>query len=293
MGLYPPPVHVNEGNVANHGPNNVEDHAFRLGRIGPSSQISVRSTSPFRVVEAGRDMVSRKTGWLLFRNPMAQQDLQAPRLKICLISQHPLVLEALRSLFNQTGFHVQSQRLGNLPTARDLQKVSVSPATVYVLDAHAPRPITEAMAEAIRIRYPEAHLILVAEKFDEGDAFAFLRLGAKGLLRYVDAGAHLVHALETVIAGGFWVPRRMLSGFINSVIRSGSKRKGFTGSSKLSPRETQVLGDLLDNCSNKEIAAKLKISERTVKFHVANVLEKFRVGRRADLVLLWYRHHHR
>ncbi len=238
-------------------------------------------------------MVSRKTGWLLFRNPMAQQDLRAPRLEICLISQHPLVLEALRSLFDETSFHVQSQRLGGLLTAKDLQKIPVSSATVYVLDAHAPRPITEAMAEAIRIRYPEAHLILVAEKFDEGDAFALLRLGAKGLLRYVDADAHLVRALETVIAGGFWVPRRLLSGFINSFIRSGSKRKGFTGSSKLSPRETQVLGDLLDNCSNKEIAAKLKISERTVKFHVANVLEKFRVGRRADLVLLWYQQHRR
>jgi DNA-binding NarL/FixJ family response regulator len=203
------------------------------------------------------------------------------------------VLEALRSLFTQTSFHVQSQQLGGLLTAKDLHKIPVSPATVYVLDAHAPRPITEAIAEAIRIRYPEAHLILVAEKFDEDDAFALLRLGAKGLLRYIDADAHLVRALETVIAGGFWVPRRLLSGFINSVIRSGVKRKGFTESSKLSPREMQVLGDLLDNCSNKEIAAKLKISERTVKFHVANVLEKFRVGRRVDLVLLWYQHHHR
>jgi len=134
---------------------------------------------------------------------------------------------------------------------------------------------------------------VVAEEFDEGDSFALLRLGVKGLLRYVDAEAHLMRALETVIAGGFWVPRKLLSGFINSVIRSGFKRKGFTGSSKLSPRETQVLDDLLDNRSNKEIAAKLKISERTVKFHVANVLEKFRVGRRADLVLLWYQQHRR
>jgi len=56
----------------------------------------------------------------------------------------------------------------------------------------------------------------------------------------------------------------------------------------LSTRETQVLDRLLENLSNKEIAAKLNISERTVKFHVSNVLTKFGVGRRADLILLRY-----
>jgi DNA-binding CsgD family transcriptional regulator len=59
----------------------------------------------------------------------------------------------------------------------------------------------------------------------------------------------------------------------------------------LSQRETQVLDLLLDNQSNKEIAVKLNISERTVKFHVSNVLTKFGVHRRADLILLWYQQH--
>ena len=272
---------------------NIDYRVKRLGLTSASSQISVRSAGPFGVNEADRAMVSWKTGALLFRNPMAQQAPRTLQLEICLISQHPLVLETLQRLFTKPGFHVQSQQLGGLLAAKDLQQIPVSPAKVYVLDAHAPRPITEAMAAAIHMRYPESYLILVAEKFDEGDAFALLRLGAKGLLRYADVGAQLVRVLETVAAGGFWVPRTLLSSFIDSVNRSGFKGKGPTGSAKLSPRETQVLDDLLENRSNKQIAAKLRISERTVKFHVANVLEKFAVGRRADLVLLWYQQHHR
>jgi DNA-binding CsgD family transcriptional regulator len=59
----------------------------------------------------------------------------------------------------------------------------------------------------------------------------------------------------------------------------------------LSPREIQVLDLLLDNLSNKEIASRMKIAERTVKFHVSNVLTKFGVARRADLILLWYQQH--
>lgn len=224
---------------------------------------------------------------------MASQTSREPRLGVCLISPHPLVLEALRRLLaNQASFYVRSQRLGGALTASDLQQMPISPATVYVLDAHAPRPVTEAMAAMIRARYPESYLILVAENFDQESAFSFLRLGAKGLLSYSDASTQLVHALNTVVAGGFWVPRTLLSEFIDSIIRSGFKGRGSAGSARLSPRETQVLDDLLHNRSNKEIAAKLKLSERTVKFHVANVLEKFGVGRRVDLVVLWYQQHH-
>jgi DNA-binding CsgD family transcriptional regulator len=54
----------------------------------------------------------------------------------------------------------------------------------------------------------------------------------------------------------------------------------------LSKRETHVLDGLMRHESNKEIASRLAISERTVKFHVSNILAKFSVQRRADLILL-------
>jgi DNA-binding CsgD family transcriptional regulator len=49
-----------------------------------------------------------------------------------------------------------------------------------------------------------------------------------------------------------------------------------------------VLNGLLENLANKEVADRLHISERTVKFHVSNLLAKFGVRRRADLILLCY-----
>jgi DNA-binding NarL/FixJ family response regulator len=59
-------------------------------------------------------------------------------------------------------------------------------------------------------------------------------------------------------------------------------------SSELSRREREVLDALLENLANKEIASRLNISERTVKFHVSNLLSKFGVRRRADLILLCF-----
>jgi DNA-binding CsgD family transcriptional regulator len=45
---------------------------------------------------------------------------------------------------------------------------------------------------------------------------------------------------------------------------------------------------LLENLSNKEIASRLHVSERTAKFHVSNLLAKYGVQRRADLILLFF-----
>jgi DNA-binding NarL/FixJ family response regulator len=57
---------------------------------------------------------------------------------------------------------------------------------------------------------------------------------------------------------------------------------------RMSQRERQIANALLKNLTNKEIANELNISERTVKFHVSNLLSKFKVQRRSDLLVLWY-----
>jgi len=57
----------------------------------------------------------------------------------------------------------------------------------------------------------------------------------------------------------------------------------------LSQRQNEVLACIAQNLCNKEIAAKLNISERTVKFHVSALLKKYRVCRRVDLILEAFR----
>lgn len=209
-------------------------------------------------------------------------------LKVCLLSQHPLVLEELRRTLADSGVRLTSQRLA--PTTIDARQIRVPTAAVYVVDAHAPRPATEALVAAIQARRPESHLLFLAERFDKASAFGLLHLGAKGLLRYPQARDQLPRALNAVAKGGFWVPRALLSSFVDSILHAGPRRRT-NWSARLSPREIQVLDLLLDNLSNKEIASRMKIAERTVKFHVSNVLTKFGVHRRADLILLWYQQH--
>jgi DNA-binding NarL/FixJ family response regulator len=210
------------------------------------------------------------------------------KLTVCLLSPHPLVLsEFERLLAKAPHFKVIPKQLEST-LAPDLRSLEPPKAQVYVIDAHAARQATGALLTNILERYPDARLIVVGDSVSDATSFSLLRLGVKGILTYAEARDQLSRALPLVSAGGFWVPRSVLSGFVDSILSSQGRRLKTDAVTNLSRREQEVLDSLLENLSNKEIASKLNIAERTVKFHVSNLLNKFGVRRRADLILLTF-----
>lgn len=209
-------------------------------------------------------------------------------LSVTLLSSHPLVLDEFQRLLARSGFPLKAKRLESTLTS-ELRQLSVPRARVYVVDALGPRLSTQALVSRILEVHSAARLLVVAEKLNEASSFPLLRQGVKGLLDYAQAREQLPRALEAVAKGGYWVPRALLQRFVENILdSSGGKRRAATAPSDLSPRERQVLDALLENLSNKEIAGKLYISERTAKFHVSNLLAKFNVRRRADLIMLHF-----
>lgn len=211
-------------------------------------------------------------------------------LKVCLLSPHPMVLSEFCRLLEDSGFQITSKQLDSM-LAPDLRNLEVPRAAVYVVDAHAARQATGALLGNILDRYANARMMVVGDKLDESESYTLLRQGVKGILTYSEAREQLEHALPQVAAGGIWVPRPVLSRFVDSILSTSQGRRLKPDSvSELSRREQEVLTGLLENLSNKEVAERLNISERTVKFHVSNLLQKFGVRRRADLILLCYQH---
>jgi DNA-binding NarL/FixJ family response regulator len=197
------------------------------------------------------------------------------------------VLSEFERLLGKSQFKVILKQLEST-LAPDLRALDPPKANVYVVDAHAARPATGALLTNLLERCPESRLMVVGEQHNDANSFSLLRLGVKGLLTYVEARDQLVRALPLVAAGGFWVPRSVLSGFVDSILTGQGRRLKTDSVTNLSRREQEVLDSLLENLSNKEIASKLNIAERTVKFHVSNLLSKFGVRRRADLILLTF-----
>ncbi len=209
------------------------------------------------------------------------------RLTVCLLSPHPLVLSEFERLLAKPQFRVISKQLEST-LAPDLRQFEPPKAQIYVVDAHAAHQATGVLLSNLLERHPTARLIVVGEKHNEAESYALLRTGVKGLLTYVEAREQLACALPLVASGGFWVPRQLLSGFVDSILAGQGRRLKTDSVANLSRREQEVLDSLLENLSNKEIASKLNIAERTVKFHVSNLLSKFGVRRRADLIVLYF-----
>jgi DNA-binding NarL/FixJ family response regulator len=174
----------------------------------------------------------------------------------------------------------------------DQRSLDGLPATAsYVVDsASIPGGAAEVVGQIVRSN-PNAHILVLAESLAQQTVFPLLHLGVRGLITHDMIEAHLFRALEAVSTGGYWVPRTLLASFVESIVGHSRQVEGLKPpAARVSRREKDILDGLLHNLSNKEIAAQLNISERTVKFHVSNLLTKFSVRRRADLILLWYQH---
>lgn len=209
--------------------------------------------------------------------------VQKGRERVGLHSSHPLFLQEFGRLLTEAGFDVDELR-----TDADENTVRIA-ADFFVVDAAAQQPAAESRVARLVISDPDKPILVILDSLDEANVFPFLELGVKGVLSYGEAKDQLAQAIQAMASGGYWVPRAILSGFLNLILgHRGLKSVQRSVAVKPSRREQEILDGLLANLSNKEIASNLHISERTVKFHVSNLLSKFHVQRRADLILLFY-----
>ncbi len=213
-----------------------------------------------------------------------KKDSSASRVRVCLLWKHPLVLAEVQRALPDGAFELLAVRI-EPPSLSSLERRLPQKTALYVIES-AQDPPADAIVTQVLAANPSARAIVLAEEFTEPAAFSLLRLGAKGLITYSEGSQRLPRILEEVDAGGFWVPRALLSRFVDETRAARAPEQPVGPAPTLTPREQEILDDLLQNLSNKEIASKRRISSRTAKFHVSNVLTKYGVRRRADLFLL-------
>ena len=207
------------------------------------------------------------------------------RRKLFLFCRHPVAQEQFTRLLKRSGFDIVLCGELLLPEAGAAELDAEEPclAIVDASDVIA----TLAFVRTLRLEQRPVHLLVLLPKLEDSVTSPLLRLGVKGLLTYRQAPRELARAACQVDAGMYWVPRELLTRFVESILPELRGCKSLDSAVDISRREREVLDLLLDNLSNKEIASKLFVSERTVKFHVSNFLSKFGVQRRADLIVLW------
>ncbi len=215
-------------------------------------------------------------------SPQASPDSQRLCQQIQVLAYHPL---AAQYVLNMLSSHHELRDLLARPPVSDFDLLGqdTSPR-LFVLDTYLLPLELSKVTRHLTVRCPGSKILglLPARGCDDEDLLRMLYLGLDGLVKIWEGlEEELVAAVNAILAGGIWAPRRVLAEYVRQTdwLRSDQLLSRFS----LTARESQVLQLALRHLSNKEIAGILGISERTVKFHVSNVFGKLQVDNRKSL----------
>ncbi|WP_263357828.1 response regulator transcription factor [Acidicapsa ligni] len=203
---------------------------------------------------------------------IASSVVPATRLGIC--TTEPIRLAGLCSVFE--GHSIIQAEFG------DLRILLADPSMQYVvLDLCGSVGWLEIVAMVRRAR-PDIRQIVLGPVVSDELIVRAIHAGTRAYLN-ANAGPLAVRqAVEAVLQGTIWAPRRLLSLLIDRLLQDVQPSVPMTPPT-LSPREQQVLSLIMIARSNREIAQELGIEERTVKAYVASLLRKTGMDNRVSL----------
>jgi DNA-binding NarL/FixJ family response regulator len=154
---------------------------------------------------------------------------------------------------------------------------------VVVMDISMPECNGAQATERLSAECPAVKVLALTLYEDEEYVRQLLQAGASGYVLKRAAAEDLTQAIRTVAAGGVYLDPRMAGKVVGGYIRKATP-EGEPRRSDLSERETEVLRLIAWGYSNKEIAAQLHISVKTVETYKTRLMEKLEFRSRVDLV---------
>ena len=137
------------------------------------------------------------------------------------------------------------------------------------------------VARTIRQDAPDTKILILSGYYCEQYVRTLFAVGVQGYMLKNASGPELAASIRAVCRG-----ETVLSTEISAHLVANTQRCGLAANEKLSEREREVLLLVAYGASNKEIAATLNISTRTIETHVSNVMAKLRARSRTDAVNL-------
>ena len=200
-------------------------------------------------------------------------------MKVLVADDHQMVRVALKVALEPLGPGVAFLEAANAEEA-------IAAATAHddidlvIIDVNMPGMGGAEGVKRLRAAHPALPLIVCSASEDPALVRALLAQGIAGFLPKTDTTQVILEAVRLVLAGGMYVPHRLMSA-------AGKEPSGEAGAlGSLTPRQKEVLLLLAQGKPNKVIARELDISEATVKVHLLSVFRALGARNRTEAVVI-------
>ena len=203
------------------------------------------------------------------------------RLRILLADDHVTVRQGLKMLIDsQDDMTVVSEASDG--TAAVEQARTIRP-DVVVMDISMPGMNGLVATRTLKQVQPDSVIVILTRHGDDAYLQELLRAGADGYVLKQSAASELLQAIRATAARGQYLDSALTARVTAGFLAKGGRKAQATGVS-LSERESEVLRLIAAGYSNKEIAAQLELSVKTVEVHKANAARKLGLKGRIDIV---------
>jgi two-component system NarL family response regulator len=200
-------------------------------------------------------------------------------MKLLLADDHPLFLDGLRNLLTSHGFEVLGMARNGLEA---LEMARALRPEVILMDIQMPQLDGLAAMCLIQAEMPEIKIVMLTMSAEDEHLFEAIKNGASGyLLKTQDTGEFFA-LLEDVARGEVALSPGLATRILHEFGRKPAT--GEAGSTSLSKREMQVLTLVAQGLTYKEVGARLFVSERTIKYHMGEIVSRLQMGNRDQVI---------
>lgn len=202
-------------------------------------------------------------------------------MKILIIDDHALFRDGLLLVLEGLNTGIETFEAGSYESAKDIMDEHNN-LDLILLDLGLPGISHLDALLSIQQQTPDTPIVVLSGTEDQRMVEQALQQGARGYIPKSSSAKIILNALQLVIAGGTYVPAQILQK--NSTNLSGQLINDVEINHNLTPRQNEVLQELAEGKSNKDIANALDLKESTVRAHVAAILKAFNVNNRTQAV---------
>jgi two-component system nitrate/nitrite response regulator NarL len=200
------------------------------------------------------------------------------KIKILLVDDHPVVRKGLHScLANRENLKIVGEACNGTEA---IQKVKELDPDVVLMDINMPGMDGLQVTEALRKDSPRTRVLVLSVHDTRDYVMRIVKAGARGYVLKDTPPEELVRAIETVNAGDAYFSPSVARIALNQYVAESDSNSPLT---RLSEREREVLVEIAEGKSNKEIASRLNIGVRTVETHRERIMRKLDIHSVAGL----------